>query len=152
MNPSLKTLRYFIGCPAALALACGLFYPASLSRGADLVSCAANGNGGDFYTRGFYVPNYPGITADTVTLYFSSTVAGFYFLTLAATADAYNGTLLGNDEELVYLDGNANDEVPLTFYPSASRSQGKHCLFCNRHRLRAFVGPLLRHREAGVRT
>jgi hypothetical protein len=129
MNPSLKTLRYFIGCPAALALACGLFNPATMSRGADLVSCPANGSGGDLYTRGFYVPNYPGITADTATLHFSSTVAGFYWLILEATADTYNGTLLGTDEELVYLDGNANDEVPLTFYLSASVVKGSTVCF-----------------------
>lgn len=84
-------------------------------RAANLVSCVG-GSPGDLNSRGFYVPNYPGVTLDTSTIQVSGAAAGFYWLTLTATAGSYNGPLLGADTELVLLDGNSANGVPLTFY------------------------------------
>ncbi|HUC84498.1 MAG TPA: right-handed parallel beta-helix repeat-containing protein [Candidatus Acidoferrales bacterium] len=118
-----------LGFSATVIVVSGLLSSTVPSRGADLVSCAANGSGGDLVTRGFYVPDYPGITVDTVTLHFSASVSGFYWLDLTVTTGAYNGTFVGFDEELVYLDGNVNDEVALTFSPSATVVKGSTVCF-----------------------
>ena len=48
----------------------------TLTGRADTLLVCTNGDTGDFYFRGFYVPNYPGNSLDSARLVFSSPTAG----------------------------------------------------------------------------
>jgi hypothetical protein len=62
---------------------------------------------------------------DSATIQVSGGAAGNYTLSLTAHANAYNGPLLGTDQETVALDGNTSDGVNVTFYfPSATVAKG----------------------------
>jgi hypothetical protein len=124
MKKSLHAKVTILPLPAAALLA-GLLLGHPLNSGAaNLVSCT-DGTLGDFNSRGFYVQNYPGITLDSATIQVSGYAAGNYTLALTAHANAYNGPLLGTDQETVALDGNPSDGVNLTFYfPSAAVTKG----------------------------
>jgi parallel beta-helix repeat protein len=120
----------FLRRPGA-ALVVGLWLSTLWSSlGSVLVSCPGSPGAGDLNSRGFYVPNYPGVTLDTATIEVSGPTAGFYWLTLTATANTYNGSVLGSDTELVYLDGNVADNVALTYYfYSATVAKGSTVCF-----------------------
>jgi hypothetical protein len=81
---------------------------------AQIVSCAANGSGGDLIDRGFYVQNYPSNRLGLVTLQYVGTVSGTYNVTLTANSGAYNGPLIGS-ATLSFPSTGAGGDLPASF-------------------------------------
>jgi hypothetical protein len=96
----------------------------AIDRGApavvSLIDCPVS-DPGDEITRGFYVPNYPGITLNQVDLRFSSSVAGTYTFSLTARRDAYNGPLVGISTATATLPADENTAVSTSFFFPSSR-------------------------------
>ena len=70
-----------------------------------LVSCPTSGVGID---RGFYVSNYGGVTLNQVTVVYLPNTAGTYTMSLTARLNAYDGTLLGTQNQTVAISGATN--------------------------------------------
>jgi hypothetical protein len=88
-----------------------------------LVDCAPRP--GDRLFRGFYVPEYPGITLNRVDLYLSARVAGTYTVSLHARADSFNGALIDTTWATVTLSDDDQDIVFTSFhFPSSSTIAG----------------------------
>jgi hypothetical protein len=82
-----------------------------------LVSCS--GVPGDFYYRGFYIPQYPGVTLDSATLRMSATVAGIYEIALTVLSNAYNGPILAAKTNKVLFSGSLSEGLPVSWtFPS----------------------------------
>ena len=80
---------------------------------AQVVSCAANGGGGDLIDRGFYVQNYAASSLGTVTLQYIAGTAGVYNVSLTARAGAYNGTIIGTASNSAAVA--TSGDTPMTF-------------------------------------
>ena len=78
-----------------------------------LLSCP--GILGDFYYRGFYVSQYPGLTLDSATLKMSAAVAGTYQLALTAFSNVYAGPILAAATNQVRFSGSTSDAVPVVW-------------------------------------
>jgi len=72
--------------------------------------------GGDnFATRAFYVPDYPGATLDTVTLYLSLPASGSWTLSLKANLNSFDGSLVGTANRSVSEPDNSFYAVTFDF-------------------------------------
>lgn len=80
----------------ALAITFGASAWAHIST---LVECPGLNSGGDQTFRGFYVPNYPGQSLNSVTVYMTIDTPGSwpYQIGLIATESSYNGTPLASN-------------------------------------------------------
>jgi hypothetical protein len=58
--------------------------------------------GGDLLSRGFYITGYSATNLDTVTLYYDSSTAGTYMVSLTANLNAYNGTIIGSTQSATF--------------------------------------------------
>lgn len=86
--------------------------------------------GGDFISRGFYLPSYPGTVLTQATLAFSAATAGDYTITLTALSGAYNGAAIGSSTATVTLFGNVGTAVLTTFnFPSPAVTPGSLVAF-----------------------
>ena len=85
---------------------------------AGLIDCAGDPSG-DQIDRGFYIPEYPGISLNRATLHFSADVAGTYTFSLTARDNTYDGQLLGTATASVTLTANTQANVATTFTFSA---------------------------------
>jgi hypothetical protein len=81
---------------------------------AAIVSCAANGSGGDLVDRGFYVQNYPIGSLGAVTMQYIGGSVGSYTVTLTATAGAYGGPPIGAITTSFSVT-NTGGDTPVTF-------------------------------------
>lgn len=99
----------------------------TLTGRADSLLVCTNGDTGDFYYRGFYVPNYPGNSLDSARLVFSSPTAGSYNVRLTVRSNTYDGIVLGSDTTTFNLA--ASTDLPVTFnFPSTRiRENGRVC-------------------------
>lgn len=80
---------------------------------ADLVAgCSFGDTAGDNLDRGYYVPSYPGLTLDQVTMYFTGSPAGTYTIELTARTGAFDGALVGTAQVTVDL---TSAMAPVTF-------------------------------------
>jgi parallel beta-helix repeat protein len=85
-------------------------------RAETLLICT-NGGTGDFYYRGFYVPNFPGNSLASARLVFSSPTAGSYNVRLTVRSNTYDGLVLGSDTTAFNLA--SSTDLPVTFnFPS----------------------------------
>ena len=80
---------------------------------AAVVTCPANGGGGDQISRGFYVQNYGAGSLGTVTLQYIAGTAGPYTVSLTANAGAYNGPVIGSATASATIA--ASGDTPMTF-------------------------------------
>lgn len=103
-TPPLSTFR---GNGVDLQLTGERFYPEVL------VSCS--GTTGDFYDRGFYILQYPGITLDSATLKMSSAMAGTYEISMTVFSNVYDGPILAAGTNQAAFDGSTSDMIPVTW-------------------------------------
>ena len=90
-----------------------------------IASASTISGGGDFISRGFYLPSYPGTVLTRATLAFSAATAGDYTITLTANSGAYNGPAIGSSTATVTLSGDVRTAVLTTFdFPSPAVTQG----------------------------
>ena len=82
---------------------------------ATVVSCPANGGGGDLTDRGFYVTDYGAGTLGTVTLQYTGESAGTYTVSLTAHSGAYNGPLIGTATVTAAVAGVGDTPLPFNF-------------------------------------
>ena len=95
-----------------------------------LIDCDEGQLGGDAYDRGFYVPEFPGVTFDRVDLAFSSKAGGSFTVSLTARAGTYDGPLLGVSEATVTLSGGIDNNVVTSFlFPSPVVTEGSTVTF-----------------------
>lgn len=115
---------------AALVFA-ALAGPAS---SATLINCPSAGSGVDPISRAFFIPNYPGVSLQDVTLGISSNMAQSYVLTLTAHVDAFDGAVLGSATSRVFSSGDAASPTPTTFSfsPALSVAKGRTIAFVMR--------------------
>jgi hypothetical protein len=71
----------------------------------ELVSCGITMTSGDLIDRGFFHPNYPGSSLDTVELNISSRAAGSFTIRLDARLNTYDGTLIASNSQTRVLSG-----------------------------------------------
>ena len=92
-----------------------------------LLSCS--GVGGDLYARGFYIPQYPGITLASAALKMSATVAGIYEIALTVLSNAYNGPILAAKTNKVQFSGSGSERLPVswTFPSTPMQKYGRVC-------------------------
>jgi hypothetical protein len=83
-----------------------------------LLTCS--GASGDFYDRGFYITQYPGVSLSSVQLKLSAfQTAGSYVLTLTVRSNTYGGPVLATSTATATLSGSINENQPVTFtFPS----------------------------------
>ena len=104
-------------------------FSVALSRAETLITCTGD-PGGDLYYRGFYIPNYPGNTLDSVQLRYSARTAGAYRIILTARRNAYNGAVLGSSTVTVNLNGSDTENRAVTFaFPSVRITEGSRVCF-----------------------
>lgn len=98
--------------------------------GATLVSCE-EGVSGDLIRRGFYIPEYPGHSLGTVTLYFSAAEVGDYTLSLSVRRGSYDGPMIGASSQTARLSDNMGEGgTPVTFdFGNAPVSTGETVTF-----------------------
>jgi hypothetical protein len=92
-----------------------------------VVSCPANGGGGDLIERGFYVTGYGADNLGTVTLQYSAGIAGIYTVALTANAGAYNGPVLGTQTASAAVA--TSGDTPMTFTFGAAVAPGSTIAF-----------------------
>jgi IPTL-CTERM motif len=92
-----------------------------------VVSCPANGSGGDLTDRGFYVQNYGAGTLGTVTLQYIAGTAGTYTVSLTANAGAYNGPVIGTATASAAVA--TSGDTPMTFNFGAAVTPGTTIAF-----------------------
>ena len=96
---------------AMLALLCVC---AATSNAATLVSCGPEGYSvGDLISRGFFIPEYPGSSLQSVALRFAGGTKGSGTITVTANAGAYNGPQIGSST--VNVSGPVSSATPITF-------------------------------------
>ena len=78
-----------------------------------LVACP--GAMGDFYSHGFYVSQYPGITLDSATLKMAATVTGTYQVAMTVFSNMYDGPILAAATNQVAFSGLLSDAVPVVW-------------------------------------
>jgi Right handed beta helix region len=94
-----------------------------------LISCTGL-PGGDSYDRGFYIPNYPGNSLDSVRMEFSSADLGNYTVTLTVRGGAYDGTILAASTTSFSLAGADPQNQAVTFvFPSTRIAKGSRVCF-----------------------
>jgi hypothetical protein len=112
-----------------LALGCGGDNGTGPGPVENLISCVPN-TGGDFLTRGMYIDSFPGVTLNTVRLYFSATAAENYTISLTARNATYDGTIIASDTIVVALSATTSDTTPGTFdLGAAAVSKGSTVTF-----------------------
>ena len=79
-----------------------------------LLSCSGE-VGADLCSRGFYVPQYPGVRLNSARLKLSSDYTGDYVLMLTVRSNAYDGPFLGLAAAPVALNGCPSENQPVTF-------------------------------------
>ncbi len=101
-----------------------------------LLSCS--GVGGDLYARGFYIPQYPGVTLASAALKMSATVAGIYEIALTVLSNAYNGPILAAKTNKVQFSGSGSERLSVswTFPSTPIQKYGRVCF-----RLSLIAGP-----------
>ena len=83
-----------------------------------LLSCSGE-PAGDGYDRGFYVPQYPGVSLNSARLELSAAVAGTYGMSLTVRSNTYDGPILGVSSSTVTLSSDVYDNQPIIFtFPS----------------------------------
>ena len=82
---------------------------------ATVVSCPANGGGGDRTDRGFYVTDYGAGTLGTVTLQYFGASAGTYTVSLTANNGTYNGPLIGTATVTAAVASAGDTPLPFNF-------------------------------------
>jgi parallel beta-helix repeat protein len=89
------------------------------------------GESGDFYNRGFYIPRYPGTNLQSVTLEFSTPVAGAYKIGLQVRAGSYNSrTILGDtSEQVTFLPPGGIDKLVTFEFPLPRITKGSTVCF-----------------------
>ncbi|MCC6129927.1 MAG: hypothetical protein IT186_08350 [Acidobacteria bacterium] len=94
-----------------------------------LVDCPYLGTVGDNWgVYGFYVPSYPGINLQDVTLYLQFPEAGTYQVSLIARRDAFNGPMVGTSPATVEV--TSDRFLPITFrFDSAAVPAGSTLVF-----------------------
>ena len=112
-------LRRTAWVTAALIL-WGFIFGTGFGQADTLFSCTGR-PGGDWSYRGFYLPNYPGISLDSATLRVSGTSAGSYTLSLTVRSNAYDGLVLGTATASAALNGSTTEDQPVTFSFSSVR-------------------------------
>ena len=90
-----------------------LFALAAAPAHAQVVSCAANGGGGDLIDRGFYVQNFGGSSLGAVTLQYIAGTAGAYTVSLTARAGAFDGPIIGTVSSSATVA--TSGDTPMTF-------------------------------------
>ena len=86
-------------CGCLLAIGAG-------SVDADILYSCERGNSMDGVHRGFYVPEYKGLTLGTVSLAYSTTgQVGDYTVSLTAHAGTYDGPIIGSVERMFDQEG-----------------------------------------------
>lgn len=96
-------------------------------RAETLLACT-NGNTGDFFDRGFYVPSYPGNSLASARLVFSSPTAGDYTVRLTVRSNTYDGIVLGSDSTTFNLAA-STDRAVLFNFPSVRIREGSRVCF-----------------------
>jgi hypothetical protein len=99
---------------------------ALVGRAETLLVCT-NGETGDFYYRGFYVPNYPGNSLDSARLVFSSPTAGSYNVQLTVRSNTYDGIVLGSDTTTFTLVSSTDRAVTFNFPSIRIRENSRVC-------------------------
>jgi hypothetical protein len=92
-----------------------------------VVSCPANGGGGDLIQRGFYVTGYGAGTLGAVTLQYVAQTAGTYTVALTANDGAYNGAVIGT--AMVSAAVATSGDTPITFNFGAAVTPGSTIAF-----------------------
>lgn len=92
-----------------------------------LLSCS--GTGSDFYDRGFYIPQYPGVTLASATLKTSAAVGGIYEIAMTVLSNAYDGPILAAKTNKVLLSGSTSEGLPVSWsFPSTPiQKYGRVC-------------------------
>lgn len=110
-----KSLISRIGFTAATCL---LFLAGTQGQASaqQLISCPVSGPAGDLLFRGFYVQSYPGTNLGTVTLTYTTHVAGTYTISLTARSESYSGAVIGTPQTAaVNLSPSTNTPVTFNF-------------------------------------
>ena len=104
-----------------------LLWPAPASFASTLLNCPYS-SGGLPSTCGFYIPSYPGISLDSVTLQlFNVPTPGTYNLTLTVRSNVYNGPILGTATTTAAISGSL---TPVMFvYPALHVVRGSRVCF-----------------------
>jgi hypothetical protein len=98
MNRKRLTSRLAFTAAACLLWLAGTQCQASAQQ---LISCPTSGSSGDLLFRGFYVQSYPGTNLGTVTLTYTTHVAGTYTISLTARSGSYSGAVIGTPHTAV---------------------------------------------------
>jgi len=94
-----------------------------------LLNCSCQA-GGDGYERGFYVPQFPGVTLTSTRLELSSDYTGTYVVMLTVRSNSYDGPLLGLSAVAVALNGCPSENQPVTFtFPSTPIAKDSRVCF-----------------------
>ena len=94
-----------------------------------LLSCGFQ-PGGDGIDRGFHVPSFPGSALSQVDLFFSTSIAGDYTLSLTAFAGTYDGPIIGTSSATVALTADVLANVQTAFlFPSPPVTPGSTVAF-----------------------
>jgi hypothetical protein len=75
------------------------------------ISYPATGGSGNFITRGFYIPQFPGTSLSGITLWHSGSAVGSYTFRLTARSATYDGTVIDQADATVFLSGNSGDST-----------------------------------------
>ena len=106
-----------------------LTFAAADGRAATLLNCT-NANTGDFYWRGFYVPNFPGNSLSGARLVFGTPTVGSYTVKLTARSNSYDGLLLGESTTTFNLASPSPADTAVTFdLPSLRVREGSRVCF-----------------------
>ena len=126
----MKSLRTIHGrhdsAAHALLLTLVLVLLALVGRADTLLVCT-NGDTGDLYFRGFYVPSYPGNSLDSARLVFTSPTAGSYNVRLTVRSNTYDGIVLGSDTTTFNLVSSTDRAVTFNFPSIRIRENSRVC-------------------------
>ena len=103
------------GLPVKVRLNRTVIFTAEAVAPSLLIACSNDAVVGDLLDRGFYVPNYPGVSLSRATLGFSAVTAGNYTFSLTARRGAYDGQVIGVANATVALANGGNSFTPATF-------------------------------------
>lgn len=106
-----------------------LLSPAWTGRADTLLTCSGT-PGGDLYSRGFYVPSFPGNSLDSAVLQLSSFGSGSFTVKLTARQSTYDGTVLGASTATFSLNAGYPQDKVVTFpFPSVRITKGSRICF-----------------------
>ena len=103
------------GLPVRVTLNRTVVFTAQAVAPSSLIACNNEVTVGDLLDRGFYVPNYPGVSLSQATLSFSADTPGNYTFSLTARRGAYDGQVIGVANATVALANGRDSFTPATF-------------------------------------